>query len=502
MKYQQVALLILDGWGYTENTKYNAIYEANPQYFNHLWSTYPHTLFEASGEVVGLPKGTIGTSEIGHTILGAGSVIDTDLVRINKAITNDTLKDSPAIVQLFNHVKTHNTTLHLIGLVSPGGVHSHQDHLYALLRLAKNSGVEKVVIHVFTDGRDTPPKSGAEFVAKLERFLAENTYGVIGSVSGRYYAMDRDNNWDRVQKAVDVLFTTGSNPVAQKASEVIQDSYSKDVNDEFILPTQLLDPQSNPHVIARNDGVFFFNFRPDRARELSQKIVENAEKLQLFFVTMTEYAKNIQSHVCFAPEVIKDTLANEISKAGLTQTHIAETEKYAHVTYFLNGWNEKEHDKEQFVLIPSRKDVPTHDLAPEMRAREIADKAVEAIDQGVNFVVLNFANADMVGHTGKWEPTVQAVSFEDSQIKRVVEAVLANNGVAFITADHGNAEVMFDESTNQPYTAHTMNPVPAILTDSTVHLKSGSLADVAPTILELLGIAKPDVMTGSSLIEK
>lgn len=499
--YHQVLLMILDGWGYTEATKYNAITAAHPEFFQQMWSTYPHTLLPASGEAVGLPEGSIGTSEIGHMSMGAGRVIFTDLLRINKAIQADGLATNPVIAQLFEHIKKNTSTLHLIGLVSPGGVHSHQEHLFAILRLARSAGIIDVAIHVITDGRDTPPQSALTYVAELEKVMTETGIGRIASISGRYFAMDRDNNFDRIQKMFDALFQgIGMVPTSTDAVEIVKGEYTANTGDEFIVPIVLRDASGNPSVIKQHDGVFFLNFRPDRARELSQKIMEMQSRLDLFFVTMTRLDTSINSHVAFPPEEIEVCLASVISQAGMSQIHIAETEKYAHVTYFLNGGDEKEHNGEHFVMIPTRKDIPTHDLAPEMKAKEIADKAIEAINAGTNFIALNFANADMVGHTGKWEPTIAAIKFLDGQIRRVIEALEAKKGIAFITADHGNAEVMFDEAHNQPHTAHTLNPVPAILTATGTQLHTGTFADVAPTILTLLNLPIPPIMTGHSLI--
>ncbi len=493
--------MILDGWGYLEATKYNAIASAHPEFFQQMWRTYAHTLLPASGEAVGLPEGTIGTSEIGHMSIGAGRTIFTDLLRINKAIHDGSLATNPVIQELFAHVKKNNSTLHLIELVSPGGVHSHQEHLFAVLRLARSAGVMDVAIHVITDGRDTPPQSAVIYVAELQKVMTETGLGRIATISGRYYAMDRDSNFDRIQKMSDVIFQgTGMVSTATDPIEIIKAEYAANTGDEFIMPIVLKDPSGKPSVIKQNDGIFFLNFRPDRARELSQKIMEMQPRLSLDFVTMTRFDTSINSHVTFPPEKIETSLSAEISKAGLTQTHIAETEKYAHVTYFLNGGDDKEHQGEHFVMIPSRKDIATHDLAPEMRAKEIADKTIEAINNGTNFVALNFANADMVGHTGKWEPTIAAIKFLDGQIRRVVEAIEAKGGIAFITADHGNAEVMFDEVHNQPHTAHTLNPVPAILTVTGTTLHPGTFADIAPTILSLFNLPIPPVMTGKSLI--
>jgi len=498
---KQIVLIILDGWGYSENTQYNAIAKANPEYFNHLWADYPHALFDASGTSVGLLEGVIGTSEIGHLTIGAGKIIDTDIVRIYKEINNDTLGQNEVLQSLFNHVKQFDSTLHLMGLMSPGGVHSHQDHLFALIKAAKKNGLTKIAIHVFTDGRDVPPQSAQQYLTALENILEEQQVGTIATISGRYFAMDRDNNWDRVKKAEDALFKgIGTQYGGMSAHEIVEAEYAKDTNDEFISPCVLI-KNGTTSTIQQNDGVLHFNFRPDRARELSMRISERVKTENLYFVTMTEYDKSIASHVMFPQQIINTTLSEQISKAGLKQIHIAETEKYAHVTYFLNGGSEAKHEGEEFVLIESRKDVRTHDLAPEMKAKEIADKAIEYINQDVPFIVINFANADMVGHTGKMEPTLIAIKTLDEQLERIVTLLEQRNSAAFITADHGNAELMFDDVSGQPQTAHTLNQVPGILTLKGIKIRqNGTLADIAPTILSLFGLEKPDEMTGNSLI--
>lgn len=501
--FKQVLLLILDGWGYSTDAKYNAITQAPDTYMKHLWQTYPHALFEASGEAVGLPKGIIGTSEIGHMTIGAGKIIYTDMLRVSKDIEEGALPKNQVIHELFSFVKENNSTLHLMGLVSPGGVHSHQEHLFALLRAAKAFGLTNIAVHVFADGRDKPPQSADTYIAELEAVLKEISVGRIATISGRYFAMDRDHNWERTQKAADAIFD-GKGNISQGKDTVtiIKEHYGQNISDEFIEPCVLLDDEGKATTIKEHDGILFFNFRPDRARQLSMLIAKKAPDMHLYFATLTQYDKTVPAHVAYPPLQIDATIAEEVSKAGLSQVHIAETEKYAHVTYFLNGGNEKEHLGEEFVLINSRKDIPTHDLAPHMMTAEVADKAIEYIKKGTNFLAINFANADMVGHTGKWEPALEAIRFEDAQIKRVVEAIMDKGGVAFITADHGNAELMFDEKNNQPYTAHTLNPVPGILTEEGVEMEPGGLSDVAPTVLSLFGIAKPASMTGKNLIKK
>lgn len=500
--HKQILLIILDGWGYSTKVKYNAIVQAKPEFMNYLWENYPHALFEASGEAVGLPQGNIGTSEIGHTILGSGRIIYTDMLRVNKAIESGEFNNNIEFKNLFDHVKKNSSTLHIMGLVSPGGVHSHQAHLFSFLRLANENEIKKIVVHVFTDGRDTSPRSGAGYVEMLEQEASKLGKVLISTVHGRYYAMDRDKNWDRTQRSFDALFNAiGEKHSGKSASEIIREQYDKDINDEFIPPQILLYENGNPETINKNDGLFFINFRPDRARQITKKILEKVEELNLYFVTLTNYDSTLKTHVAFPPLEINKTLSEILATAGISQAHIAETEKYAHITYFFNGIKEIVHKNEKQILIDSRKDISTHDLAPEMRAKEIADATIEQINKNVDFIVINFANADMVGHTGKWEPTLEGIKFEDEQIKRVTEAMLSKNGMVLITADHGNAEEMYDETARHPITAHSLYPVPFIITDNNVTLReNGTLADVAPTILKLLSLPIPPEMTGQSLI--
>jgi 2,3-bisphosphoglycerate-independent phosphoglycerate mutase len=494
-------LIILDGWGHREDTKDNAIALAKTPFFDSLLATYPHALLDASSLQVGLPAGQMGNSEVGHMTIGAGKVIDTDLVRIARAIHNNEFETNPAFVRLFEHVKKYDSVLHIKGLLSSGGVHSHSQHLFAFLAAAKNAGVTKVAIHAFTDGRDTGPHSGASFLRELESVINKIGLGYIATAAGRFYAMDRDNNWDRIEKVERALFEGESDQKyrTQKPSDVIEALYAEGAVDEHIPPMIFLDEDGNGYTINDNDGVFFFNFRSDRARMLSSKIVAHADDKNLCFVTLTEYDKNIPSLVAFPPSIITTTLAQEISQAGLSQAHIAETEKYAHATYFLNGGRELPHQQEEHILIESRKDIQTHDLAPKMRAKEIADKAIECINRGLDFLFINFANADMVGHTGNVPALLIALEEVDAQLKRVVEAVLAHHGTVFISADHGNAETNIDHATGETHTAHTENAVPAIVTRLSGTLSNGSLADITPTILHLMHLPQPSAMTGKNL---
>jgi 2,3-bisphosphoglycerate-independent phosphoglycerate mutase len=500
MNYKKVVLIIFDGWGIAPPGGGNAIEAAQKPFFDSLWQKYPHSQLCASGNCVGLPDGEMGNSEVGHLTIGAGTPADTDIVRINKSIADKTFAQTEAIQKLFDHVKRHNSVLHVQSLISSGGVHSHINHLYAFLEAAKEAGISKIAIHAFTDGRDTPPQSAAEFLHQLDHVSKKLGVGFVASIAGRYYAMDRDNNWDRIAKVTDALFECKGN-LCEKLTptEYIENLYKEGKTDEHLEPIIFKDAEGKIYPIQKDDGVIFLNFRADRARQLTQKVAEKVSSENLCFVTMTEYEKNEQCLVAFPPQTINVTLASEISNAGLSQVHIAETEKYAHVTYFLNGGNETPYPNEERILVESHKDVATHDQAPEMRAKEISEKVVEEIQKGKNFIVLNFANADMVGHTANYAATVKAIEAVDSALKTAVEA--ANNAgyVTFITADHGNAEVVKDEN-GKPVTAHTTNPVPGILTMENVQLKNGGLADVAPTILDLFGIEKPSEMTGNSLI--
>lgn len=494
-------LIVLDGWGHREESEDNAIAVAKTPFYDHLLATYPHALLDASSGSVGLPEGQMGNSEVGHMTIGAGKVIDTDLVRISKAAMAEEFATNPAFVQLFAHVKKYDSVLHVKGLVSSGGIHSHSSHLFAFLKAAKEAGITKIAIHAFTDGRDTGPRSAAAYLKELEDVIDDLGIGFIASAAGRLYAMDRDNNWDRLEKVEKAIFEGACDRSykACKPSAIMQELYEEGVVDEQLEPVVFFDPDGNSYTVQPNDGVFFFNFRSDRARMLASRISEKAQNENLCFVTLTQYDKNLPALVAFPPIDIDTTLANEVSLAGLTQAHIAETEKYAHATYFLNCLHEGQYPGEEHILVESNK-VKTHDLAPEMKAKEIADRALEQIEKGTDFLFINFANADMVGHTGNVEAIKTAVETVDRELTRVVEAVLAKGGVAFITADHGNAEQNMDRATGEKHTAHTTNLVPAIVTIEEGEVHCGTLADVAPTMLYLMGIAQPEAMTGKNLL--
>jgi 2,3-bisphosphoglycerate-independent phosphoglycerate mutase len=499
---KSVVLVVLDGWGYREEKENNAIAEAKTPFFDHLWAEYPHSLLKASGLAVGLPEGQMGTSEVGHTTIGAGKVIFTDLLRISQSADKGEFDTNETLQKLFIHAKENNSTLHLLGLIGPGGVHAHGDHLLEILRAAKRVGLKKVAIHAFTDGRDTPPQSAADYLLELENMIKEIGVGFISTMTGRYYGMDRSNNWDRLAKTEEAIFKgEGMQAGNQKASDVAKLFYTKEKNDEFFEPVVFLDRDGQKELIKENDAVFFFNFRADRARMLSQKIMDFGKSKNILFGTMTQYDKTFDCPVAFAPVLIETTLAKEISQAGLTQAHIAETEKFAHATYFLNGGEEKPYMGEKHILVESRKDVATHDLAPEMKAEEIADKAILEINKGTDFIFINFANADMVGHTANKEAIIAGVEKVDQELKRVVEATQKKGGVVLITADHGNAEINIDNETGKKHTAHTLSSVPFIVTDENLKVKVGTLADIAPTVLKILNINRPDSMSGQFLID-
>ncbi len=502
-----LVLIVLDGWGYREGKEHNAIAEANTPFFDMLWHKYPHALLQASQQHVGLPEGTIGNSEVGHMTIGAGKVIDTDLVKISKAMKQKEFHANPSFLNLFEHVKKFQSTLHILGLVSPKGVHSHQEHLHGFLQAAKKAGIEKVAIHAFTDGRDAPPQSAAEYLKELEKLITDLGIGYIATASGRYYAMDRDNNWQRTDKVVAALFENfGKEYYAKNPSEVLSGLYKLGEVDEHLEPMIFFDDNGKSYPVQTNDGIFFFNFRSDRARQLSQKIAEKSQGKNLYFVTMTQYHPNLTADVAFPKEKVEVTLGSEIANAGLTQCRIAETDKYAHVTYFFNVGRQEPYEGEEDILIESKKGIKDHDEYPQMRAKEIADKAIENLQDGVDFILVNFANADLVGHTANKPAILTAVETIDLQLKRIVEKVTLMNGTAIITADHGNAEMNFDVEKDHKHTAHTTNLVPFILvspnpTSYILHPTSNpSLADIAPTILQLMKLPKPLSMTGQSLL--
>ena len=507
LRKKPVALIVLDGWGDREEKEHNAIAEAKTPFFDMLMKEYPHTLLNASEEHVGLPVGQIGNSEIGHMSIGTGRVIDTDLVKIDKAAEAGEFKSNSAFSALFKHIHQNNSTLHVLGLVSPGGIHSHQNHLYNFLKAAKEAKIQQIAIHAFTDGRDVPPKSAAQYLKELENIISEVGIGFIATVAGRFYAMDRDKNWDRLEKVEKAIFECEGEVCKVKPSQALEELYKNGKIDELLEPLVFVDDVSGQGMpIKANDGLFFFNFRPDRSRQLSKKILDKKQSHNLFFVTMTEYDKSFEAEVAFPNKDIDNSLAQILSENGLTQSHIAETEKYAHVTYFFNGGRQEPHENEHHFIIESRKDIKTHDEAPEMRAKEIADKTLERLGAGDDFLVVNFANADMVGHSANKPAIIRAVETVDRELKRVVEKILTMDGVTIITADHGNAEMNRDPHTGENHTAHTLNLVPFILVSEPTSYNlqpitsPGRLSDIAPTILELMHLPQPKAMTGKSLL--
>ena len=502
-------LMILDGFGIRESEVGNAVKLANTPNIDKLMKICPTSIIHTSGLQVGLPEGQMGNSEVGHTNIGAGRIVYQELTRITKSIEDGDFFSIPEFVSAIENCKKHGSKLHILGLLSDGGVHSHIRHLYGLLELAKRKDFEDVYVHCFMDGRDTPPASGESYIVKLEEKMREKGVGKIATISGRFYSMDRDKRWQRVQKAYDAL-VNGEGNKATSAVSAIEASYQKEVFDEFVEPTVIYSGDKPVAKIERNDSVIFFNFRPDRARELTRTLVDpefnefETKNLDLYYVTFTQYDATLPNvNIAFKPEKLVNTFGEYISKNGLTQLRIAETEKYAHVTFFFNGGEEKQYPGEDRILVPSPK-VETYDMQPEMSAEEVTVKVVEAIKSGkYNSIILNYANPDMVGHTGSLEAAIKAIEKIDGCVQRVVDAVKEQNGVLLITADHGNAEQMIDEATGEPHTAHTTNPVPLILVGKdNVRLKEGRLADLAPTMLEIMGLEKPQEMTGESLIEK
>ena len=498
---KQIALIVLDGWGYREEKSHNAIAQAHKPFFDSLWEKYPHALLQASEEFVGLPHGQMGDSETGHHVMGAGRIPESDLVRINNAISSGEFAKNPAFEKLFDHVKkTDGAILHVEGMLGPGGIHSHTDHLYAFLKVAKSAGVKKVAIHVFTDGHDTPPASAAGYIRELQKFLDDLGLGFIATITGRYFAMDRDNNWDRVKKAEDALFDCKGNVCHLITPDLlVEQLYTENIDDNAIEPIVCVDEKGKGCGIKENDGIFFFNFRPDRARMLSKKIADRAMKSNIYFVTMTEYDQDLRTEVVFPPQPLSLTLGEVISRAGLKQVHIAESEKFAHATYFLNGGRKEPFINEEDILVTSIKNVKGYDEVPAMRSVEIADKALEQIQKGADFIFINFANTDMVSHSGNEKATIKAAEAVDLALSRIVPPLLESGGVALITADHGNAEENIDPATGGKHTSHTTNPVPVILTMEGVKIQGGGLVDVAPTILSFLNIDVPREMTGKKL---
>lgn len=512
MSKKPTVLMILDGYGLNEKTEGNAVAEGKTPVMDKLMAECPFVKGNASGMAVGLPDGQMGNSEVGHLNMGAGRIVYQDLTKITKSIQDGDFFENPALLAACENVKKNDSSLHMYGLVSDGGVHSHNTHIYGLLELAKRQGIEKVYVHCFLDGRDTPPASGKEYVEQLVAKMEEIGVGEVATVMGRYYAMDRDNRWDRVEKAYRAM-VYGEGETAASGPEGIQASYDKDTTDEFVLPTVVTKDGAPVATIKDNDSIIFFNFRPDRAREITRTFCddgftgfERGERVKTTYVCFTEYDVTIENkQVAFVKEEITNTFGEFLAANGKKQARIAETEKYAHVTFFFNGGVEEPNEGENRILVKSPK-VATYDLKPEMSAYEVCDKLTVAIRSGeYDVIIINFANPDMVGHTGVESAAIKAIEAVDECVGKAVDAIKEVDGQMFICADHGNAEQLVDEETGEPFTAHTTNPVPFILVnaDPAYGLREGGcLADIAPTLIELMGMEQPKEMTGKSLLTR
>lgn len=513
MAKKTTVLMILDGYGLNDKTEGNAVKQAKTPVMDKLMAEYPFVKGNASGMAVGLPDGQMGNSEVGHLNMGAGRIVYQELTRITKEIQDGTFFENPALMNAVENCKKNDSALHMFGLLSDGGVHSHNTHLYGLLELAKRNNLSKVYVHAFLDGRDTPPASGKDFVIALEAEMKKLGVGKVATVTGRYYAMDRDNNFDRVEKAY-LALTKGEGLTADSAADGIQASYDRDETDEFVKPTVVLEGGKPTAVIGDGDSVIFFNFRPDRAREITRAFCDDdfkgfarEKKLDIKYVCFSEYDPTIPNkEIAFHKIAVTNTFGEWLADNHMTQARIAETEKYAHVTFFFNGGVEEPNPGEDRVLVPSPKEVATYDQKPEMSAYGVCDKLVEAIDSGnYDVIIINFANPDMVGHTGVENAAIKAVEAVDECVGRAVEAIRRNGGAMFICADHGNAEQLVDYETGAPFTAHTTNQVPFILVnyDPAYTLREGGcLADIIPTLIQIMGKEQPAEMTGKSLLVK
>lgn len=502
-------LMILDGYGLNDKVEGNAIKQAKTPNLDSYFDRYPNSILQASGLDVGLPPGQMGNSEVGHLNIGAGRIVYQDFTRVSKDIKDGLFFDNVVLNEAIKNVKDHDSSLHLWGLLSDGGVHSHNTHLYALLKLAKNNGISKVYVHGFLDGRDVPPSSAIKYIEELEQVMREMGIGKIATISGRYYAMDRDNRWERIQLAYDAL-TLGTGNFASSATEAVKNSYDNNIVDEFVKPTVILEEDNPVATVNKNDSIIMFNFRPDRARQLTRSFVDpdfrdiTREKgfLPVHYVCMTQYDISLPNvNIAYPQQSLENTLGEYISNRGLNQLRIAETEKYAHVTFFFNGGVEEPNENETRILMPSPK-VATYDLKPDMSAYEVTDKLLSEIDKNIHdLIIVNYANCDMVGHTGSMDAAIQAIEAVDACVGKVVEAVINKDGQLIITSDHGNSDEMLDENGNV-VTAHSTNPVPIILVnaDEKYSIGEGKLADIAPTLLQLMELPKPDEMTGSSLL--
>jgi len=510
-KQSPTALIILDGFALRGERMGNAVAQANKPNFDRYWNNYPHAQLIASGEAVGLPEGQMGNSEVGHLNIGAGRIVYQSLTRVNISIREGEFAKNETFLAAIKHAKEKGTALHLMGLLSDGGVHSHIEHMFALLKLAASEGLTKVYVHGFLDGRDVGPQTGPGYIKQTLEKMNEIGVGEFATISGRYYSMDRDKRWERVEKSYRSM-VYGDGPTYSNPMELIEDNYNNGIFDEFVVPSVLVKPDGSPVATIKNDdAVIFYNFRPDRAIQISNtftnKDFRSFERGEdhpenLHFVCLTHFSETVDGYVAFEPSNLDNTIGEVISQAGMTQLRIAETEKYPHVTFFMSGGREQEFPGEKRILINSPK-VATYDLQPEMSANEVTDALIKEIEaDNFDAILLNFANPDMVGHSGMLEPTIQAIETVDACLGRIVDLIVSKGGTAIITADHGNADEVVTLEGN-PMTAHTTNPVPVIVTKSGVELREdGILGDLAPTMLELLGLNQPAEMTGTSLIKK
>lgn len=512
MNHKPVVLIVLDGWGYRENPAYNAISQANTPTWHRLWSTYPHTLINASGHAVGLPEGQMGNSEVGHLHMGVGRAVPQDLVRIDQAIQDGSFDQNAILNQALDRANNLNSTVHILGLLSPGGVHSHESHLQAMIQLAAKRQVKNLSMHAILDGRDTPPRSAMASLAFIDKTLSDCNYTPIRSLCGRFYAMDRDKRWERTQAAYTMLTSGKAAFYADSPADALEMAYERNESDEFVQPTLInFEYNKSSSIISDNDVVIFMNFRADRTRQLTRAFIDphfdafEREKNPKIasFVSLTQYAADLKTDIAFPPINLVHSVGECVSDAGLKQLRIAETEKYAHVTFFFNGGCEEPFPNEDRTLVPSPK-VSTYDLQPEMSAPELTQKLCDAIkSQQYALIICNFANADMVGHSGNLDATIKAIESIDSSLGHIIEALNSVGGEALITSDHGNAEFMFDELTHQAHTAHTTNPVPVIYIGrpAKVAVQEGVLADIGPTLLSLVGVPIPPEMTARALFK-
>jgi len=504
-------LIIMDGWGHRQDTQYNAIAAASKPVWDRLWHDYPHTLIQASEAAVGLPATQMGNSEVGHLNLGAGRVVYQEYTRINRAILTGTFFNNKTLTDAVDLAVKSGRAVHLMGLLSPGGVHSHEDHIHAMIELAARRGAKEIFLHAFLDGRDTPPQSAAASIRAMEAKFAALAAGRFASIIGRHYAMDRDHRWPRIQAAYDMMTRGKAAHRAPSATEALEQAYARGETDEFVQATVIAPVDGAPACVRDGDVIVFMNFRSDRARQITRPFIERhfdafereANPKIAAFVSLTEYNSEFHVPVAFPPERLRNVMGAYLASLGKRQLRIAETEKYAHVTFFFNGGIETPYEFEDRILVPSPTDVPTYNLKPEMSAYTVADEVVKAIGRnGYDVIVCNFANPDMVGHTGDFEATVRAIEAVDRCLGRIAEAATAAGGELLITADHGNAEQMFDFETGQPHTAHTTNPVPLLYVGRPADLaKTGALEDIAPTLLHLMGVPIPTEMSGRPLVE-